>query len=252
MLKAFLISLGLVLFSTTAVAKVGYPTQYCNHSTNPTACYYNTDPYPGTSTNPSYTRIQDGDGTLRADVKRINAATYSTQVTGLASLSFNSFWDGSNWRRWSGAQLNSDNIAATTYGVDARSYLFGYDSAGGNWDRIQIDASGQIKVSSSNKCNATFDDDVTTAVKAVTASAQNYTLPGSSGDCYKVCARGNTVYMYSAASDPASSLDHTVGNYAWAVTDGTCEAMPLNLAVIAFIGVSAGGTVEFRHMNPSL
>ena len=31
---------------------------------------------------------------------------------------------------------NSDNIANTLEGLDTRSFLFGYDSVGGNWDRL--------------------------------------------------------------------------------------------------------------------
>lgn len=50
---------------------------------------------------------------------------------------------------------NSDNVANTFEGLDVRSFLFGYDATGDNWDRLQINSSGELLVSA----NLTVDND---------------------------------------------------------------------------------------------
>lgn len=40
---------------------------------------------------------------------------------------------------------SADNVANTFEGIDSRSFLFGYDSVGDNWDRLQL-TSGSLKV----------------------------------------------------------------------------------------------------------
>jgi len=71
----------------------------------------------------------------------IPAATLTmTADFALETISVGYYWDGTTHRRYAGGQLNADNIAATTYAPDSRSFNFFYDETNGDWSRDTGDA----------------------------------------------------------------------------------------------------------------
>lgn len=78
-----------------------------------------------------------------------SADNLSATPQGLSTISQSHFYDGSNFRRLLGATQANDNIATTTVAPWGGSFLYGYDSSGGNWDRLNVNTSGELKVATS-------------------------------------------------------------------------------------------------------
>jgi hypothetical protein len=63
----------------------------------------------------------------------------------LDTLAFNLFYDGTNYRRWLGEQLDNATYGTTGYAPFTQSFLYGWDVAGGAaWHRINTDAAGSL------------------------------------------------------------------------------------------------------------
>lgn len=93
---------------------------------------------------------------------------------------------------------SSDNVANTFEGLDIRSFAYGYDSVGDNWDRIQ-QVSGAMKV---------FIDDGDFEVDVVINAEKAEDAAHSSGDT------GNYVLAVRADSRPANANTDADGDYA--------------------------------------
>jgi hypothetical protein len=86
-------------------------------------------------------RIRDGNTpTTFVDVDTDFNLTFATTLNGMYTLSGMYFFDGANMRRWLGAQMNADNVVATTRAPWTANFLFGYDGA--TWDRLTTTAAG--------------------------------------------------------------------------------------------------------------
>lgn len=85
------------------------------------------------STNPIFTQLTDG-----ADLSNIvtDAATQAAGLNGLVTLDLLQFFDGSDWRRVTGAALDSDDIASTTVVPYVGNFNYLYDTVNDNWDRM--------------------------------------------------------------------------------------------------------------------
>jgi hypothetical protein len=75
--------------------------------------------------------------------------TVSSTQAGVSVVSSSLFYDGTQFRRWLGATQANDNIATTTVAPWGGAFLYGYDSSGGNWDRLNVNTSGELKVATS-------------------------------------------------------------------------------------------------------
>jgi hypothetical protein len=102
---------------------------------------------------------------------------------------------------------SSDNVANTFEGLDIRSFMFGYDSVGDNWDRIQ-QVSGAMKV---------FIDDGDFEVDVVINAEKAEDSAHSSGDT------GNYVLAVRADSRPANANTDADGDYASFFVNGSGE-----------------------------
>ncbi len=91
-MRLFFVSLFVLLFGISeALAGGGYPMQYCDHATNPTACYY------VTATAGAPATICDVAGTC-ITLSALEA-TFLESVIGLPVKGAMYGWDGANWRR---------------------------------------------------------------------------------------------------------------------------------------------------------
>lgn len=91
---------------------------------------------------------------------------------------------------------SSDNVANTFEGLDTRGFMFGYDSVGGNWDRIQ-QISGAMKV---------YIDDGDFEVDVVINAEKAEDAAHSSGDV------GN--YVLAVRQDTLATDTSATGDYA--------------------------------------
>lgn len=230
-----------LLVSSVANAVPGYPMMYCENSdpANPGNCYHITSPFSGGGvTLPSYIRLQDGDSTQLADITRVNFTSYSKQFRSLATLSFSTFWDGSNWRRDSGLTMSTDNIAAGTWASLRGSFLFGYD--GSTWDRLRVGTATGLLVEDEKAPYDQLDDDETTTCTAITNVSQQYTLP-TAGDWYTVTVNGNSVYLLGGVNPTATTATN---GHVMQLPEGV-YTLPLSSAKIAFIATASGGEICF-------
>ena len=61
---------------------------------------------------------------------------------GTDTLSFNLFYDGTNFRRWLGSQMNGDGVAITTVAPWGGSFSYEFDTVADAWDRQSRHAAG--------------------------------------------------------------------------------------------------------------
>jgi len=99
-------------------SKVGYPDQCTNDATNPTSAEW-------------LTCTQKRAGTTKTN------PLYVEPAAGVMPVG-NYVWDGAAWQKWRAYLLNQDNLAAASLGAASGSFLLGYDTAGGNWDRVRL------------------------------------------------------------------------------------------------------------------
>lgn len=168
---------------------------------------------------------------------------------GLHALAGVYFYDGANFRWWLGAQMNADNIAATTYAPWVGSFAHGWDSVGSVWERVHTDGAGSLStyISGSDK-DAAVDDDSTTACVAITNASVRYTLPTNS-NYYNLCAHGNSAYLLCGATGVPVATLATNGHFSQ-VGSGQCIKMLLTGPDCAVIGPSTAGQLCFIHHVP--
>jgi hypothetical protein len=70
----------------------------------------------------------------RMTLRQAGDGLSATQMS-LETLSYNLFYDGTNYRRWLGAQMNSDAVAATTYAPWTGSFGMLYQTDTSDWAR---------------------------------------------------------------------------------------------------------------------
>ena len=92
---------------------------------------------------------------------------------------------------------DSDNVATTFEGLDTRSFMFGYDSSGDNWDRIQ-QVGGAVKV---------FIDDGDFEVDVVINAEKAEDAAHSSGDV------GNYILAVRSDALPTNANTDADGDY---------------------------------------
>lgn len=90
----------------------------------------------------TFCRVRDAQ--LPNNIARVTQLqlTMPNTFQALSTRSGNYFYTGAIWRATMGGQLNADGIAAATWGTNSRSFLLGYDTVAGNWNRATIHAAG--------------------------------------------------------------------------------------------------------------
>lgn len=128
---------------------------------------------------------------------------------------------------------SADNVANTFEGADTRSFAFGYDSVGGNWDRLQ-QVAGAMKV---------YIDDGDFEVDVVINAEKAEDAAHSSGDT------GN--YVLAVRQDTLASSTSTDGDYASFKVDSVgslytkdTDATALLTTIDTDTGVIAGDTTS--------
>ena len=81
-------------------------------------------------------RFRDATNKTRLVNTRQFDLTFPTTRIGLHTLSTGYFYDGANLRRWLGAQVNTDDIASTTYMPYVANFSHLWDTVNDNWDRM--------------------------------------------------------------------------------------------------------------------
>lgn len=86
-------------------------------------------------------QVRDRNSNNKADVAQA-AATLASTVFGLVGLNVQYFYDGSDLRWVIGDQVNTDDIAQTTYMPYHAAFLHYLDETNSDWDRAQGSAAG--------------------------------------------------------------------------------------------------------------
>lgn len=124
---------------------------------------------------------------------------------------------------------SSDNVANTFEGLDTRGFLFGWDSAGDNWDRVQI-SGGKLQVDAELTADFDFVYDEDTA--HTTGDAGGYVL---------------SVRVDDLDSVPASVLAGTEGDYQSFITGPNGE-----LFIGGDVGLETGSEIQITDGTDTL
>jgi len=101
-----------------------------------------------------FVRIRDvSNNDWQASVRAFDLTFPATRY-GLYTLSAGYFYDGGNLRRWLGAQMNSDNVAATTYAPWSGTFLHAYDTGASAWQRLTMTAAGDALAAATEGINS--------------------------------------------------------------------------------------------------
>jgi len=136
----------------------------------------------------------------------------------------------------------------TAYGLNTASFLYGFDSVGGNWDRVHIDASGYLYVTAVPSTQV-----LTTLLNAVAAATVGTTLdttfllskhtweivvtgaPANETTLLEGSINGTTWYTLDTSNITTSEMRHVV-NKPVRYVRGNCTVLP-------------GGTLTVRYMG---
>jgi len=155
----------------------------------------------------------------------------------------------------------SDNVANTFEGLDTRAFAYAWDSVGDNWDRLQINASGELKVAAAidvandfvyneDTAHATGDagafgltirmadiNGVNAALLAGTEGDYQGSYTNNKGELYVVDSAGNA--LLATIDSSLSAIDADTSNIA-----SDTAAMVIDLAAIEVEQLAQGVTLD--------
>jgi hypothetical protein len=108
-------------------------------------------------------------------------------LQGVITVGLNHFYDGTNYRRWQGAQMNTETLANTSYSPWVQNFNYAYDAAGATWRWVNV-------------INTQADNQATTLNGLVTSSIL-YGYDGATFDMVRIGASGE-VQMTDVATRP--------------------------------------------------
>ncbi len=130
----------------------------------------------------------------------------------------------------------TDDLARSVSAGEAIALVHGYDSAGDNWDRLRIDASGQLKVSAAGAgyAGSVLSTVTTVGTSAVTVVSSPLTNRKS---LYVEADAANTGTIYVGGSAVVASNAAAGGK---PLTAGASFSWDIGSALLYAIGTAAG------------
>lgn len=124
-------------------------------------------------------------------------------------------FDGTNWDRPL-KSTHGDNLT-TAYGLNTASFLYGFDSVGANWDRVHIDASGNldVNVAAGSITAVSPTQALTTLLNAVAVP----TVGGTTDTTFLLSKHTWEIVCTGPPANETTSLEGSINGTTWYVLD---------------------------------
>jgi hypothetical protein len=178
-----------------------------------------------------------------------DAAVGDDQTNGILS-SAGYLFDGINWDRPL-KSVHADNLT-TAYGANTASFLYGWDVAGGNWDRVRVDASGSLNVNVAASSVA-FP---TTTLQTLLAAVAVPTVGATFDTTYLLSKHTWEIVITGAPANETTLLEGSINGANWYTLDTsntvTAEMRHVVNKPVRYIRANCtvlpGGTCTVRFM----
>jgi len=162
-------------------------------------------------------------------------------------------WNGTNWDR--PLKSTHGDSLTTAYGLNTASFLYGFDSVGGNWDRAHIDASGYlyVDVGAGSVIAVPPTQALTTLLNAVAAATVGTTL----NTTFLLSKHTWEIVVTGAPANETTLLEGSINGTTWYTLDTsnitTSEMRHVVNKPVRYIRANCtvlpGGTVTVRYMG---